>query len=184
MQFRELLREIFSGPQKGSRKGSHQKTSKRPSVKTNLDNVRDGETTIKIKVCVFEGGAKRKAKKNAVFLGKRRDNKILKVQIVLSRNFVLVAQAPIMFDIFGAGTNVKSSKKCQTQVLTLFDNFHAAPIFWPLLGALKNTHKIPTVALGRAFSLEEPCVWHWGGSKVAICGACTSVRIADMSKSA
>ena len=31
---------------------------------------------------------------NAVFRGKRHDNKILKVQILLSRNFVVIAQAP------------------------------------------------------------------------------------------
>ena len=39
-------------------------------------------------------GAERKIVQNAVFLGKRHDNKILKVQILLSRNFVVMAQAP------------------------------------------------------------------------------------------
>ena len=40
-------------------------------------------------------GAERKiVKKNAAFRGKRHDNKILKVQILLSRNFVVIAQAP------------------------------------------------------------------------------------------
>ena len=32
--------------------------------------------------------------KNAVFLGKRHDNKILKVQLTLLRNYVFIAQAP------------------------------------------------------------------------------------------
>ena len=32
--------------------------------------------------------------KNAVVLGKRHENKILKVQISMSRNFVVIAQAP------------------------------------------------------------------------------------------
>ena len=39
-------------------------------------------------------GAERKIVQNAVFRGKRHDNKILKVQIFLSRNFVVMAQAP------------------------------------------------------------------------------------------
>ena len=42
-------------------------------------------------------GAERKiVQKNAVFRGKRHDNKILNVQILLSRNFVVIAQAPIL----------------------------------------------------------------------------------------
>ena len=61
--------------------------------------LRDGETTIKIKFSLFEGGgglgAERKTVQNAAFRGKRHDNKILKVQILLSRNFVVIAQAPI-----------------------------------------------------------------------------------------
>ena len=40
-------------------------------------------------------GAERKTVQNAVFRGKLHDNKILKVQILLSRNFVVIAQAPI-----------------------------------------------------------------------------------------
>ena len=39
-------------------------------------------------------GAGRKIVQNAIFRGKRHDNKILKVQILLSRNFVVMAQAP------------------------------------------------------------------------------------------
>ena len=39
-------------------------------------------------------GEERKIVQNAVFRGKRHDNKILKVQILLSRNFVVMAQAP------------------------------------------------------------------------------------------
>ena len=50
------------------------------------------------KICAFEGGGPRgqrgKSSKNAVFRGKRHDNKILKLKILLWRNFVVVAQAP------------------------------------------------------------------------------------------
>ena len=59
---------------------------------------RDGETTTK-KSCAFEGGGpwgrRGKSSKNAVLRGKRHDNNILKVQIILSRNFVVIVQAPI-----------------------------------------------------------------------------------------
>ena len=52
----------------------------------------------KNKIFGFEGGealgAERKIVQNAVFRGKRHDNKILKVQILLSKNFVVMAQAP------------------------------------------------------------------------------------------
>ena len=60
--------------------------------------IRDCETTIKIKFALLGGSGvgvgRRIVPKNAVFLGKRHDNKILKVQILLSRNFVVMAQAP------------------------------------------------------------------------------------------
>ena len=39
-------------------------------------------------------GAGRKIVQNALLHGKRHDNKILKVNILLSRNFVVVEQAP------------------------------------------------------------------------------------------
>ena len=42
----------------------------------------------------FGGGAGRKTVQNAIFHGKRHDNIILKVNILLSRNFVVMAQAP------------------------------------------------------------------------------------------
>ena len=46
----------------------------------------------------FQGGvgrgAERKILQNAIFRGKRHDNKILKVKILSSRNFVVMAQAP------------------------------------------------------------------------------------------
>ena len=51
-------------------------------------------------------GAGRKIVQNAIFHGKRRDNKILKVKILLSRNFVVVAQAPTQI-----GTNRKKSEQ-------------------------------------------------------------------------
>ena len=59
---------------------------------------RDGETTIKIKFSVFEGGgalgAERKIVQNAVFHGKRHDNTILRSQILLSKHVVVIAQVP------------------------------------------------------------------------------------------
>ena len=52
----------------------------------------------KNKICAFQGeagrGAERKIVQNAIFRGKRHDNKILKFQILLSKNFVVMAQAP------------------------------------------------------------------------------------------
>ena len=60
--------------------------------------LRGGETTIKIKFALLRGwalGAERKIVQKRCFCGKRHDNKNLKVQIILSRNFVLIAQAPI-----------------------------------------------------------------------------------------
>ena len=66
-------------------------------------SLRESETTIKIKFCVFQGGwaggAERKIVQNAIFRGKRHDNKILKVKILLSRNFVVMAQAPRRIEI-------------------------------------------------------------------------------------
>ena len=49
----------------------------------------------KNKICGFEGGGERKSAQNAFFFrGKCHDNIILKVQILLLRNFVVIAQAP------------------------------------------------------------------------------------------
>ena len=63
-----------------------------------LDRQINGETTTKNKICGFQGGgafgAEKKIVQNAVFRGKCHDNKILKLQIVSSRNFVVIAQAP------------------------------------------------------------------------------------------
>ena len=42
----------------------------------------------------WAGGQRGKLSKNAIFHGKRQDNKISKVKIVLSRDFVVMAQAP------------------------------------------------------------------------------------------
>ena len=62
--------------------------------------VRESETTIKIKFAIFRGGlgrgAGRKIVQNAIFHGNRHDNKILKVKFLLSRNFVVMAQAPTL----------------------------------------------------------------------------------------
>ena len=51
----------------------------------------------KNRILHFRGGPwgqRGESSKNAVFRGKRHDNKILKVQILLSRNFVVITQAP------------------------------------------------------------------------------------------
>ena len=56
---------------------------------------RESETTIKIEFTLFRGGGREKIVQNAIFHGKRHDNKILKVKFLLSRNFVVMAQAPI-----------------------------------------------------------------------------------------
>ena len=61
--------------------------------------LRDGEKTIEIKFALLRGwalGAERKiVQKMLFFVGKRHDNKILNVRIILSRNFVVIAQAQI-----------------------------------------------------------------------------------------
>ena len=60
--------------------------------------VRNGEAIIKIEFAFLRGGGLGGREKNilqkAVSLGKRHDKKTLKVQILLSRNSVVIAQAP------------------------------------------------------------------------------------------
>ena len=67
---------------------------------------KDGETTIKIKFAILRGlgvGSREgNCPKNAVFRGKGHDNKIFKVQISLSKHFVVIAQAPAFC---GTGVN-------------------------------------------------------------------------------
>ena len=83
---------------------SRESPDSRASFQGSRTELRDGETTIKIKSSLFEGGegggvwgAERKIVQNAVFFfrGKRHDNKILNVRILLSRNFVVITQAPM-----------------------------------------------------------------------------------------
>ena len=60
-----------------------------PLTQKNSRRLRDGETTIKIKFSLFGGGGlggREEDRPNAVFRSKRHDNKILKVQILLSRS--------------------------------------------------------------------------------------------------
>ena len=64
-------------------------------------NVRGGETTIKIQFAVLRGGGiggkeENRPKRCFFFRGKRHDNIILNVQILSSRKFVVIAQAPRM----------------------------------------------------------------------------------------
>ena len=58
---------------------------------------RDGETTIKIKFAIFRGEQRGKLPPKRCFFfsrGKRHDNKISKVQNLLLKTFVVIAQAP------------------------------------------------------------------------------------------
>ena len=61
-------------------------------------NLRDGETTIKIRIAFLRGGGmgggEENRPKTLFLLGKRHDNKILKVQTLFPRNLVVIAQAP------------------------------------------------------------------------------------------
>ena len=74
------------------------KNFKRPISDWKPENIEDGEMTIKITFAILRGGAlgkfEGKSSENTVFLGKRHDNKILKVRILLSRIFVVITQAP------------------------------------------------------------------------------------------
>ena len=68
------------------------------SANARMNNIQRKRDDNKNKICTFEGGlgrgAGRKIVQNAIFHGKRHDNKILKLKILLSRNFVVMAQAP------------------------------------------------------------------------------------------
>ena len=69
---------------------------------------RESETTIKIKFAFSgvggQGGREENCPKRYLFVGKRHDNNILKVNILLSRNFVVMAQAPSFDGAFYCGT--------------------------------------------------------------------------------
>ena len=62
-----------------------------------LRRFRESETTIKIKFALFrgggQGGREENCQKNAIFHGKRHDNIILNVKLLLSRNFVVMRRA-------------------------------------------------------------------------------------------
>ena len=60
--------------------------------------LRDGETTIKIKFALLGGGAlgaQREILRKHRFSWERHDNKILKLQILLLKSSVVIAQAPM-----------------------------------------------------------------------------------------
>ena len=89
-------------------------------------SVRESETTIKNKICTFRGGgggrgAERKIVQNAIFHGRRHDNKILKVKILLSRNFVVMAQAPILtlFDMNAGGFQQNNERAREHNTISL-----------------------------------------------------------------
>ena len=93
--------------------------------------LRESETTIKIKFAFFRGGvgrgAGRKTVQNAISHGKRHDNKILKVVSLLSRNFVVMAQAP----------NVDMAMRCDAKILAM--RVLAAEILCDVLPRCENT---------------------------------------------
>ena len=79
-----------------------------------LLSFRDCETTIKIRVALLRGvgrgGREENCLKSLLFPGKHHDNEILKVQVLLSRNVVVIAQAPIPEDFWGQKTTSKFQK--------------------------------------------------------------------------
>ena len=88
-------------------------------VATKIQRRRDDKN----KICGFKGGEGRRGaeRKNRpkryvffFFRGKRHDNKILNVQILLSRNFVVVAQAPIDGSSGRESQKKGSIGKCRT----------------------------------------------------------------------
>ena len=82
---------------------------------------RDGETTIKIEFCVFEGGRiggrEENCPKTLLFsLGNATTMKILKVQILLSRTFVVIARAPNHRQQIVTVHNLSSSGRTRLEV--------------------------------------------------------------------
>ena len=77
-------------------------TSKAPNAVI-ASMFRDGEATIKITFSLLRGGGgwghRGKSSKNAVCRAKRHDDKILKVQMLLSRIFVFIAPAPTFISL-------------------------------------------------------------------------------------
>ena len=91
-------------------------------------------------MCIRAGRVSREGGRTVHFVGKRHDNKMLKVQISWSRNFVVIAQAPTIDD--------SDQKTQKTQGIISFEEFflyiffkflgdfisvriHAAPVFTP-----------------------------------------------------
>ena len=62
-------------------------------------------------------GAEKKIVQNSIFHGKRHDNKILKVKILLSRKFVVMAQAPIYSSVGCAPLPLPSSEPSSLHTL-------------------------------------------------------------------
>ena len=85
-------------------------------------------------------GQRGESSKNAVFRGKRHDNKFLKVQILLSRNFVVMAQAP-------------------TQILTLNAFRYSGKISAIFLGLSQIFLGNPRTDTGNSHSLLESFLW-------------------------
>ena len=70
----------------------------------------------------WAGGQGGKLSKTLFFMGKLHDNKILKVKILLSRNFVVMAQAPILFQLLlrrASPRRATREKQVQTDIDTI-----------------------------------------------------------------
>ena len=89
---------IQAPPNRGERNGGYATFVWQACAQTRITQIQRKRDDNINKICAFQGGvgrgAGREIVQNAIFRGKRHDNKILKVKILLSRNFVVMAQAP------------------------------------------------------------------------------------------
>ena len=80
---------------------------------------------------------------NAIFRGKRHDNKILKVKILLSRNFVVMAQAPrfaqVSKKICLGGVRQKNGQVTQVSGTVCLEKV-AEGLLGSLVGSTLTTH--------------------------------------------
>ena len=76
---------------------------------------------MKIKFAFLDGGGggrwgqRGRSSQNAVFIGKRHDNRILNPIILLSRKFVVIAQAPTLLSPFGLRPSQASQSRAAHQ---------------------------------------------------------------------
>ena len=99
-------------------------------------------------------GAGRKIVQNAIFHGKRRDKKILKVKILLSRNFVVMAQAPTETNLHKLAPS-RGGHPCSRQGVQIWE-------VWSSLNMLQRVFRqySTTIARLRMRRLRTPtCMW-------------------------